>query len=252
MPALSRTVEAKGFAQQFYLIMAIACAAVAFLGFAPTYFLPLTSGTLKANPVIHVHGIVFFVWSLYLVYQAWLANSGRIVRHRTVGLIGVSIATAMTIFGLQAAVNSMKAAAALGMKEQGLGFSIVPISGIVFFAVVFTLAIAAVRRPEEHKRFILLAAISILDAPVARWFIVFLAPPGAVGPPPVAVTIPPAMVASLLLVVAMVFDWRTRGRVHPIYLYGGGILVLLKLLNLPISTSQAWQAFAGGILAMAQ
>jgi hypothetical protein len=98
----------------------------------------------------------------------------------------------------------------------------------------------------------LLAGISILDAAVARWFLTFLAPPGAVGPPPVPVTIPPALTACLLLVVAIVFDWRTRGRPHRVYVIGGAALVLVKLLNLPVSMSPFWHSFAGGVLALAQ
>jgi len=128
----------------------------------------------------------------------------------------------------------------------------VPLSGIAFFAVVFTLAIVNVRRSDFHKRLMLLAAISILDAAIARWFLTFLAPPGAVGPPPVAVTIPPAMISLLLVVAALVYDWRTRGRPRPVWVIGGGALLLIKLLNLPISNSGPWQAFAGGILALAQ
>jgi hypothetical protein len=92
----------------------------------------------------------------------------------------------------------------------------------------------------------------VLDAAVARWFLTFLAPPGPLGPPPVPVTIPPAFVAYLLLVVAMVHDWRTRGRPHPVYVYGGIALIAVKLLNWPISTTLFWHSFAGGILAMAQ
>jgi hypothetical protein len=61
-----------------------------------------------------------------------------------------------------------------------------------------------------------------------------------------------AMVAYLLLVVPIMFDWRTRGRPHPVYLYGGLAMVVLKILNWPISATAAWHAFAGGILALAQ
>lgn len=46
--------------------------------------------------------------------------------------------------------------------------------------------------------------------------------------------------------------WRTRGRPHPVYVYGGLALIAVKLLNWPISETAAWHAFAGGILAMAQ
>src|SRR5215203_2296742 len=95
-----------------------------------------------------------------------------------------------------------KRSAAIGLTDAGVAFAIVPLSGILFFAVVFTLAVANTRDPETHKRLMLLAAISILDAAVARWFLTFLAPPGSVGPPPVEVTIIPAFVAYLLLLPA--------------------------------------------------
>ena len=245
-------VIAPSHAQYFYFYMALSCMAVAFLGFAPTYWLPLASGSFPSRPVIHFHGMLFFAWTLYFSFQTWLAASGRIARHRTVGMIGVSLATAMTIFGFFAAVNAMKRSAALGLTNEGIAFAIVPLSGILFFAVVVTLAIAATRRPETHKRLMLLAGISLLDAAVARWFLTFLAPPGPPGPPPVPVTIPPAFVAYLLLVVAIVYDWRTRGRPHPVYVYGGIALVAVKLLNWPISTTSTWHSLAGGILALAQ
>jgi hypothetical protein len=239
-------------ARYFYFYMALSCMAVAFLGFAPTYWLPLASGSFPSLPVIHFHGMLFFAWTLYFSFQTWLAASGRIARHRTIGMIGVSLATAMTILGFLATVSAMKRAAALGLTDAGIAFAIVPLGGILFFAVVFTLAIAATRRPETHKRLMLLAGISILDAAVARWFLTFLAPPGPPGPPPVPVTIAPALLACLLLVVAIVFDWRTRGRPHPVYVYGGTALVAVKLLNWPVSVTPAWHSFAGGILALAQ
>ena len=239
-------------ARYFYFNMALACAAVAFLGFAPTFFLPLAKGKFSASPSVYVHGIVFFAWSLYFVFQAWLPVSGQTARHRSVGIIGVSLATAMTIFGFLAGVTSMQRSAAIGQTDAGIAFSIVPWSGILFFAVVFATGVAMVRRPETHKRLMLLAGISILDAAVARWFLTFLAPAGPPGPPPVAVTIMPAFVAYLLLVVAVVYDWRTRGRPHAVYVIGGIALVAVKVLNLPISETHAWHTFAGGILAMAQ
>jgi hypothetical protein len=245
-------IAAQSHTQYFYFYMALACAAVAFLGFAPTYWLPMASGKFPSMPVVHFHGLLFFAWTLYFAYQSWLATSGQVTRHRTIGMIGVSLATAMTIFGFLVAVNAMKRSAALGMTDEGIAFVIVPLSGMLFFAVVFALAIANVRRPEIHKRLMLLAGISLLDAAVARWFLTFLAPPGAVGPPPVPVTIAPAFVAYLLLVVAIVFDRRTRGRPHPVYVYGGIALIAIKLLNWPISTTSAWHSLAGGILALAQ
>src|SRR3990170_2807204 len=239
-------------AQYFYFYMALSCTAVAFLGFAPTYFVPMAVGKLPPMPVVHFHGLLFFAWTLYFAFQSWLAASGQVRRHRTMGMIGVSLATAMTLSGFLVAVNAMKRSAAIGMTDEGIALAIVPLSGMLFFAAVFTLAIAYVRQKEIHKRLMLLAGISLLDAAVARWFLTFLAPPGAVGPPPVPVTIVPALVAYLLLVAAMIYDWRKQGRPHPVYVYGGAALVAVKLLNRPISMTPLWHSFAGGILALAQ
>src|SRR3979490_2665854 len=124
-------------ARYFYFYMALACSAVAFLGFAPTYWLPLASRSFSSSPVVHFHGLLFFAWTLYFAFQTWLAASGRTARHRSLGVIGVSRATAMTIFGVLVSVNVMKRSAALGQTDMGIAFSIVPLSSIVFFAVVF-------------------------------------------------------------------------------------------------------------------
>jgi hypothetical protein len=236
---------------QFYFLMATICAAVAFIGFAPTYWVPLITGRFNGPPVMHLHGLVFFAWALFFAYQSWLAASGRYVRHRRMGLLGVSFATAMVIFGVLAAVRQIHAAAALQLADAGKAFAIVPLAGILFFAGTFIMAIRYAANRDWHQRLMLLAAVSILDAPVARWFITFLAPPGPAGPPPVEVAVPPALVAYLLLVAAMIFDWRTRGRPHKAYVVGGIVLLLIKVGQIPVSKTAGWQSFAGWLAGLA-
>src|SRR5689334_3758040 len=142
-PPRARATSETGY---FYFYMALACTAVAFVGFAPTYWMPMMSRSFSASPVVHFHGLLFFAWSLYFAFQTWLAASGKVTRHRAIGMIGVSLATAMTIFGFLVAVNAMKRSAAAGLTDEGIAFAIVPLSGIAFFAVIFALAIANIRR----------------------------------------------------------------------------------------------------------
>ena len=224
-------VIARPRAEYFYVYMAMSCLAVAFLGFAPTYWMPLAQGTFQANPIVHIHGLVFFSWTIFFVWQSWLAASGRLARHRAVGLIGVSFATAMTILGTLVAINMMKGARRAGLDDAGKTFALVPLAGIVFFAVFVAFAIGNVRRPEWHKRLLLVATVSLLEAAVARWYFVFVLPPGPPGPPPVMATELPAMFGGLLLVIAIIYDWRQRGRPHPAYLIGLGSLFALKRSN---------------------
>ena len=58
--------------QHFYVGIAVACLAVAVIGFAPTYWLPLLRGTLDVRPIFHVHAAVFYGWTLLFTAQAYL------------------------------------------------------------------------------------------------------------------------------------------------------------------------------------
>jgi hypothetical protein len=49
---------------------------------------------------------------------------------------------------------------------------------------------------------------------------------------------------SLLIVVAIVYDWRTRGRPHKVYVYGGALVLLQLLLAVPISGTRTWLSVA--------
>jgi hypothetical protein len=238
----------------FHVWMAWSFVAVAFLGFTPTYFMPLLRGTFQMAPIVHIHASVFFLWTLLYAWQTWLVARGRTLRHREIGLLGISLATAMTLFGLMVGVAAVERMAALGFLQQGKAFLIVPVSGILTFAVLFTLAIANIKHKEVHKRLMLVASASLLDAPVARWFMVFLAPPpvpGAPPLPPVDAILAPALLIDLFIIAAMLHDWRTRGRVHPVYLLAGAGVLVQQLLRGPLSTTAAWDATAGWLLRVA-
>jgi hypothetical protein len=248
--------------RQFYFAMALTCLIIAVLGFMPTYFVPMVEGKFKGPPLVHIHGLVLFAWMAFFCTQTWLVARGKTLAHRTWGVLGVSIATAM-VFVVTAIVSLRISQASLPGQPEGLAhgvraFAWVSIGGIGFFIGAFALAIVEVRRPETHKRLLLLATISLLGAPIARWFLTLLAPsappppappPGlpAVFAPPVFVAVPPALIGDILLFVAMWVDWRTRGRPHPVYLIGGGLLLLLHITQVQVAESPAWQAIAAAI-----
>ncbi|MEO5895932.1 MAG: hypothetical protein ABIS06_09545 [Vicinamibacterales bacterium] len=242
-----------GRGDRFYLRMAVAFAAIAVIGFTPTYWLPLSRRGLDVHPLAHVHALVFYGWIALVVWQTSLAANGRLVRHREVGLLGVALATAMCFVGVGMAADSIKRSEAAGFGEAGRAFSIVSLSAIALFAALFALAIRAVKRPEVHKRLMLVATASLLQAAVGRWFLLFLAPQVPAGvvpsPPPVVVTIMPGSVVDLLIVIAMVHDRRTTGSVHSTYWYAGAAVLAVQLLRVPMSTTAAWHWITGGVLA---
>ena len=260
--AVSRTGARTSVSRQFYFTMALTCLAIAVLGFMPTYFVPMAQGRFKAEPLVHIHGVVLFSWMALFCAQTWLVAQGKTVAHRTWGVLGVAIATAM-LFVVTAVVSLRIAQASLAGQPEGLAhhvraFAWVSIGGIGFFIAAFVLAIINVKRPETHKRLLLLGTISLLGAPIARWFQTFLAPPAGpppvlppglpvVGAPPVFVAVAPSLIGDILLFIAIWVDWRTRGRPHPVYLIGGALLLLLHLTEVPVANSPAWQAIATAI-----
>jgi hypothetical protein len=235
---------------RFYTRMAYACAAVGAIGFAPTYWIPLVSGSINLPPILHLHALVFYGWLALLITQARLAASRKLTRHRELGVVGVALVTAMCFIGTAAAVNSIRLADAAGYGDAARAFSVVPITGIGFFAALFALAVLNVKRPDVHKRLMLVATVSILNAAVGRLFILAIgaAPPTAsVEPPPVFVTVPAGLMTDLLLIPGLLHDRKRLGRVHRTYWIAGAALVASQLLRVPLAATSTWQTIASGI-----
>lgn len=236
---------------KFFFYAAIGCLLTAFLGFTPTYFSPIARGSFNAHPIVHIHGIVFFAWTLFFVFQTWLVANGRTTLHRETGMLGISLATAMLFLGLMVGAESGRRAAAAGFALDGIHFMAVPVSGIVLFAVLIGFAIGYAKNRDVHKRLMLIATASIVDAAIARLFLTFLAPPpvpGASPVPPLVVTIPPAILADLFIVAGMVHDWRTRGKIHPVYFIAGSAVVAVHVLRVPFAATAAWESMARWLL----
>jgi hypothetical protein len=248
---VAATIDGVRARSRFYVAMAFVFVVVAFGGFVPTYWAKVASGSFTGAPILHVHGAIFFSWTVFFLIQTSLAASGRIADHRAWGLAGISLATAMGFTVVLAAINSIKAAEAIGMADEARRFTAVSLTALALFAGFFIAAIVNNRRPELHKRLMILAMIVLMHPALARLFMTFFAPPGAVGPPPVFVAVPPGLVADLLLVPALAYDWRTRGRPHPVYLIGLGLLLAQQLLEVPLSQTQAWMQIAHAVESLA-
>jgi hypothetical protein len=242
----------------FYVWVAAACAAIAFGGFAGTYWLQVPAGTFVGAPIVHVHGLLFSAWTLLLLSQTWLAANDRLDHHRAWGLAGISLATAMVFVGLATAINSAKIGSAGGHEFAAKAFMIVPVSAIFLFAGLMIAAVANINRPDWHKRLMLVATIGLLQAAMARVFFMVITGggpglrPGLGVPQPVQITVAPGLVVDLLIVAGIVYDWRTRGRPHPAYLIAGGLTLLLQVARIPLSAMSGWQAFAGQLMAFGQ
>lgn len=230
----------------FYLWMAGAFVVVAFGGFTPTFWAKVAAGTFHAPPMVYVHGALFFTWTLFYFMQTALVASGRTMNHRNWGLVGIALFSVMMCSILAAQMAVLKQDDALGMGDAARHFAAVSLCGWPLIAALFTFAIVNMRRPQVHKRLMTVLMAGMMTPAIARVFLTLLAPPGAAaaGPPPAFVSLPPALVADLLIVIAMVYDWRTRGRPHAVYVVGGAALLAQQVLTVPFAATATWMSIA--------
>ena len=239
--------------RRFYVWLSAASLALAIVGFMPTYWLQLLPGTFEGSPLVHLHAWLFSAWPLYVVLQTRFAATGQVARHRAWGLLGVSLATAMVTVGVAVANDVLVTRLGEGYGDRARAFHIVSMSMMGLFGLFVAAALVWASRPDLHKRLMVLATITILPPAVARLFFavtVGIAPgmrPGGGPPRTVESVLPSALAADLLLLAAVAWDVRTRGRPHPVYLVGGAAVLAVQILRGPVSTTEWWYRLADSL-----
>jgi hypothetical protein len=253
MEAIVNASAVRAESRNFYVWLAGVFLLVAFGGFTPTYWARIATGTFHAEPIIHIHGILLFSWTCFYFVQTALVAAGRTLDHRAWGLAGISLFTAMMfsiLVGQEAVLHRNEL---LGFGDGARRFAAVTLTAWPLMAAFFALAIVNIRKPEVHKRLMTLLMIGMMTPAIARVFITFFAPAaaGAAAPPPVFVTLPPSLLADLLLVAVILRDWRILGRPHPVYVYGGLALVAQQLLTVPVAATATWMHIAKAFQSLA-
>jgi hypothetical protein len=63
----------------------------------------------------------------------------------------------------------------------------------------------------------------------------------------VVTTVGPALLSILLILAAIIHDWRKRGRPHPITVWVGAAIIVAELVRVPLSATPQWLAIAGAM-----
>jgi hypothetical protein len=103
------------------------------------------------------------------------------------------------------------------------------------FGIVVALGLAWRKDAERHKRMMLLSSAAILEAAVGRL------------PLEMVVSTAPLsfyLGADLIIIAGIVYDKAAHGRIHPVWIWGGGALVASQVLRVAIMNTEAWLGFA--------
>jgi len=204
-------VQAEVRSRSLYLGLSAFMIALTFAGFWPSYFGPLLRGEAARPWLIHLHGAVFVGWMALLLIEVILVSMGRVRQHRTIGNIGMVYGCLVFITGVIAAFAGPLLHVRNGewSLDHAAGFLLISLRAITVFGSFFVAAMAYRRKPELHKRLILLATVALLFAPVGR-----LNPPVFL-----AVWLAPVL-------IAMLHDRVKRGRIHRVFVLGFVVLIV--------------------------
>jgi hypothetical protein len=218
----------------FYSGMAILLCICVFIGFSPTYF---QAGMMRAplpSPILHVHGAVFTLWMLVFVVQVALISARRVRWHRSFGTIAFCLPPIMIVLGVIAAIDALRRGVMIGPLDPSVSAAI-PLIGIVAFAVVIYASWRARRRPDAHKRLILIATMGLVAAAFGRF------PWDRIGLPPAAGAVTGL---GILILILLIYELITIRRIHRSTMWAAPLVFASVALAVPIGMTPAWHSFA--------
>jgi hypothetical protein len=159
--------------------------------------------------------------------------------HQRLGIAGGVLAALVVVVGVLTALYA--AAREVTPGPSPLAFLVVPLGDMLVFAVLIGLALYYRRKPQVHKRLMLLAAIGLLTPAIARIPVSFIYNGG-----PLAFF----GLGDLVLLAFVTYDTFKHRRLHPVFLWGSIVIIALQPIRLLLAGTHAWLNFAAALVAL--
>ena len=209
---------------RFFAIASLAAFAIVFIGFARTYYLKAWFATPALPGLLHLHAALMTSWFALFFVQTSLIAAHRVRWHRRLGVAGGVLAVTIVVIGVHVAIRS----AARDVRLPSIaGPPPLQFMGFLFFVLLGFAALVAAglllrRRPDYHKRLMLLSCLSMVG-------------PGLFRIPlervPALAFLRAGMLALelLLLYACVAYDtWRHR-HLHPAFAVGSLLIIAQEL-----------------------
>lgn len=200
-------------------------ACIVVLGFSRTFFIPVANGTFARPLVVHVHGGLFFGWTLLLFVQALLAAAGKLKLHRRLGSVAAWLVIPMLVLGTIVAARDTVHDFHGKDGEAALSFFYGELADLAMFGSLAGAAMLFRNRPDFHKRWVILGSLGLIGA--------------AIGRIPELEAYGFYILMSLIGSVA-IYDLASRRAVHVATRIGASVLLVLWQTEELIGNTHAW------------
>jgi hypothetical protein len=230
--------------RRFYSGAAIVMIVLVLIGFAPSFYFRGLVHYPRPNPEISalvlLHGLMFSGWMLIFLMQARLIASGRRDLHMKLGLWSMVFAASLIPLMIATTIGQV-ARANQPPGYTPLGWMAVPAFGIPVYTAFLWAGWTKRRDPQAHKRYMLGAALLMMDPAIGRIPLL----------PPEAGIHLSDLLGWLPFLTLVVWDLRSRGRIHSATLLVAGVWGLVLILRGFAVTSPMWERMAGSLVAFA-
>lgn len=221
----------------YFGAIAIAGLAAVFIGFAKTFFLPLSNGKLNIPASIHIHGAFAFAWIIFFFWQSMAVYRNRIRWHMQAGWAGLFIAVGVAVTMIPAGMFEVSRS----LKTGGGDFAYSTIFGVCTSALMFlSFVLAGIvyrKKGAIHKRLLLLATIIVLWPAWFRFRHYFPSVPN----PEVWFGV---VLSDSLILVAWLCEYFTRKKLHPVLLFGGLFIIIENSIEVYCFGNETWQSIS--------
>lgn len=199
--------------KRFFVCMTILMLVAVALGFGRSFYLRPLFISKPLPGYLIVHGLTMTAWFLLFFVQATLVSIRRVDLHRKLGIAGLILAAGVVVTAIIVNLNvipRMQANGQISRPEEGLGFALSSLSGLLPFVLLVGSAVWLRRRPDIHKRLMFWAFVWMLGPAFTN-----TRPLGEVLDPLVAPYLPFFPADLFWLFALSAYDWTTQRRIHP-------------------------------------
>jgi hypothetical protein len=220
--------------RRFYFYAVLGAATIVFAGFAQSYFLKGFFGTPPLYPLLHLHGLVMTSWFVLFVTQSWLVETRRVRLHRRLGIFGALLAATILLVGTAVVTINAREGRVPPAAPIPVVVSL-SYANLMAFGVLVGAAIYLRGRSEFHKRFMLLATLSLLPAAITRIPLGFIESGGLLA----VFGIP-----DLFIVGCVGYDAVRYRRLHPAFAWGALFTIGWPFVAILLGGTSAWIRFS--------